>query len=302
MLVTARLGALAALFCLPYLPAAANASGWAFSGKARAGAEHQSNVNVKELEQASGQADTARLLEAELTASWQAKPAVRLRSGYSIRDKHYQQSDSFDSRLHLAYLDASYQLGQTVLGSHVYYARADLADVKLLTLSQASVYAMHSVDDSWFIRPALTVADKAFSQLAGRDASSVKLSTDSFWFFNAGKRFISVGLQYEQEHSRAVTFRYQAPGVSIRLSDNFILWQFNQQVQLAAKLSRRSYHHSAELATRNDTHSQLEARWQFELNNQFAILTALEYSDFSSTLDSANYHETRSSVSLQLSF
>jgi hypothetical protein len=274
-----------------------------FSAKARAGVEYQSNVNISELEQASGRADIARLVEAELNTGWQASSALRFDGGYSIQDKNYRQSDDFDTQLHLAFIDAGYQLGRTTIGANLYYARANLESARFLTLQQVSVYSMHSINESWFVRPALTVAEKQFARFSERDAQTQSATLDSFWFFSAGQRFISVGLQYEQENSRERQFSYQAPGLSLKVSSSYTLWQLPQKLQLGAKLSQRDYNDVAtQPSTRKDTHTQLEARWQLDFTPHIAMLAAVEHGDFSSSYDAADYRETRSALSFQLSF
>ena len=303
-----RYAAVSAACCLVFcLPSQAD-DNWDFSASVSAGLEQQSNVNISELEQASGRSDIATLLEAELTAGWQASPALRLQSGYSVQDKNYHQSDDFDLRLHLAYLDGGYQLGSTTLGANLYYALAELDQVRFMTLQQASLYSMHSVSDSWFVRPAVTVSEKTFARFSQRDARTVAANVDSFWFFAQGKRFISLGLLYENEESRDQAFSYRAPGLKLKLSGSYSLWQLNHKLQLAATVSQRSYQpvasstDDADKRRREDTHTQLQASWQLDFNAHLALLTELEHGDFSSTLDSADYRETRSSVSLQLHF
>lgn len=309
--------AVPAALCLLYCTSSLADDSWRFTGSARAGLEQQSNVNISELEQASGQADVATLLEAQLTAAWQATSQLRLESGYSVQDKNYREADDFDTRLHLAYLDAGYQLGSTTVGGNVYYALAELDQARFMTLQQASLYSMHSVSDSWFVRPAITLSEKSFDRFSQRDATTAGASVDSFWFFAQGKRFISLGLLYENEDSRDNAFSYQAPGLRLKLSGSYNLWQLNHKLQLGATLSQRTYQPAAgnagvsdntnlanttPVSQREDTHTRLEASWQLDVNAHLALLTKLEHGDFSSTLDSADYRETRSSVSLQLSF
>ncbi len=303
MLLVSRFAATtAALSLLVSLPSHSTEA-WDFSGQLTAGMEQQSNVNISQLEQATGQADVATLLSANLAASWQLSPAIKLSSGYNVQDKNYRTADDFNTRLQLAHLDASYQYGATTYGSNYYYALADLAGERFLTLNQASVYAMHSLKANWLIRPAITLTDKRFASVTARNAENYNVSTDSFWFFADGQHFITLGLLYEDENSLDDSFSYRAPGLRVKLSGQFSFWQLTQQVQVGVKVSRRQYQQAAEEnSARQDTHTQLQAEWQLKLSPAFSVLTAIEHGDFNSTLSTADYKETRSSVSLQYSF
>ncbi len=269
-----------------------------FSGKARLGSEYQSNVNISALQQASGQSDSATLLEAELAASWQASANFKLDAGYSIQNKAYRQASDFDTRLQLAYVDASYQLGQHSVGANIYHANAQLDSAAFLKLNLASLYTMVSGSDTWFIRPALTMAKKVFARNDERDASTFSASADSFWFSESGQHFFSIGLVWEDESSRDNVFSYTAPGARAKLSHRFTLWQYQQQLQLGARVSQRDY----QTAERADTQAVVEASWQVSLNQRFAVIGKVEHGDFSSTIDSADYRETRSALLLQLGF
>ena len=300
--------ALLSLMLTPALAAQTTESAapaWGFSGKVRAGLEYQSNVNVSELNQASGRSDNARLLETDVNASWQATDKLQVFAGYSLQDKQYQNADDYNLRLQLAFLDSQYQLGATSLGINLYHADARLASAPFLTLTQSSVYAMHSASDTWYLRPALTLGQKRFDNINGRDAQTRSLSADSFWFSADGQRFISLGLRYDWEAADATEFRYQAPAVQLKMSTRFTAWTLPQQLQFGARVARRQYQsHSVAntAAARNDLQRQLDLQWQLGLSEHFALISKLEFGDFQSILDSADYTESRGSLSLQLSF
>lgn len=296
--------ALLSLLCA--LPAQAGDS-VSINASLRAGLEQQSNVNISELSQASGQSDVATLLEADANVQWQTSAAVSLAAGYSVQDKNYRQAEAFNSRLQLAHLDLSYQRGQHTFGTNLYYAIADLDQARFLTLQQASLYSMHSIGDSSFVRPALTLSEKTFARLSERDANNGTASIDAYWFFAQATRFITFGLRYEEENSRDTAFSYRAPGLNIRFSATFPLWQLEQKVQLGARWSQRRYTETetdaiAPTVNRRDNQSQFDASWQLTLSENLATIAKLQHGDFSSTLDSADYQETRSSLMLQLSF
>ena len=272
------------------------------TGKAQAGMEYQSNVNISELEQASGASDSATVLEAEINLGWQASEALRFDTGYSINDKRYQDASDYDTRLQLAFIDSNYRFDNMNLGANFYHAKADLAQRDFMSLNQYSLYSMHNLSDTWYLRPSVKRSEKTFAQLESRDASNNGANLDSYWFFDQGQRFVSVGLSYEDEAAQDNGFSYRAKGVSVRASSKFDLWQLAQQLQLGMKLSLRDYAQGIDGASRDDLHQQFDAKWTLNINSHFAVVTSLEYGDYQSVLDSANYNETRAGLMLQVSF
>ncbi|UJF22626.1 surface lipoprotein assembly modifier [Shewanella sp. OMA3-2] len=282
--------------------AKASSDDLSLSGKVKAGMEYQSNVNISELEQASGESDTAVVLDAQVDLGWQISNKVRLDSGYSINEKRYQTASDYDSRLQLAFVDMSYAISTTTIGASVYHAQADLDNSDFLTLNQASVYSMHTLNDSWFLRPSVMVADKQFSQFAARDAKNYTAGLDSFWFFNQGQRFISLGVTYEDEKTQSPEFSYTAPGMTARVSNQFSLWQLQHKLQFGVKLTQRGYQTQNDGNDRDDVQQQYDAKWEVNFGQHWAVLTSIEYGDFQSTLSSANYDDTRAGLMLQASF
>ena len=271
-------------------------------GKLKAGMEYQSNVNISELKQASGTADSATVLDASINVGWQATDAFRIDTGYSINDKQYREVSDYDTRLHLAFIDTSYGFESFSVGANVYHAQADLAGNDFLTLNQYSLYTMHNISDSWFVRPSVTYADKQFSQLVERDATSNSAKLDSFWFFKQGKSFISIGASFEDESSQDNNFSYAAPGVNVRVSYEFDFLYLQHKVQLGYKLSQRAYVNAINGKQRDDVHQQIDAKWELAINSYLAVLTSAEYGDYQSILTSADYEESRVGLMLQASF
>lgn len=287
---------------------AATGSNPQLSGAVRAGAAYHSNVNNSQLEQASGRGDSARVLEAEIKTRWAATNQWQLEGGYSFSDTAYRQADSYSSQLHLLYADSSYRFGAHTAGVNLYYANARLDDADFLTLRQASLYSMHMLQNQLVLRPALTIGEKHFTQFSARNSTSLNAAVDSFWFYDGSGRFISVGLLAEQERSDDVQYRYKAAGIRLKWSGQYQFWHDKQQFQLALRYNRRDYEHSSSAlpvntdAERQDNQLQLEAVWQWHLNDYFALHTKLEHGDFDSTLQTANYRDSRASVLLALSF
>ena len=103
--VTFALG-MAVVIGWPYI-AAAN-DDFEVSVRVDAASEHNSNVSVSELEQATGESDRALVLDFAVDAHWKPKTAMSVDFGYNYSDRRYREFSEFDLAMHLLYGDVSY--------------------------------------------------------------------------------------------------------------------------------------------------------------------------------------------------
>lgn len=266
------------------------------------GGEYSTNVHVKELEQASDESDTASLVAGQLKAHWRATEKLKLDLSYSLSQKRQQRASQFDNQLQLMSADLSYAMGDSSLGGNFYHARAELADLAFMELDQASVYGTHFLTESWFLRASLTRADKHFVQLPERDAQDLSLGGDMYFFQDSGKRFVSVGVVYGDEDARAQALSFRHWGTRLRWSSQSLLWSLNNKWQLGWQWDRRDYGQDSGEPARNETHNRFSAGWEIAFNDLLSLETKLEYADLDSTLETADYSETRSAMALKFRF
>ncbi|RUO24364.1 hypothetical protein CWE09_10850 [Aliidiomarina minuta] len=275
-----------------------------WSGNLGAGAEQHSNVSVTEIESTTGEADSAILFEAGLDASWALSERFTLDAGYSFSDRRFNQFSEFDLRMHLAYLDLSYEAGDYSFGANHYYADALVDSNDFLTLNQSSLYVARFIGSQVYLRAALNQVRKNFSQLTERSADSQGLSTNIFWFSTDVQRFLSLGLSYTDEDANNNEFSYQAWGSRLRLSQRFQLFSRDARMQLSGSWEERDYEGVTTLLSeaRQDTQLLAEANFEVALNQRLSLVAELERGRFRSNLAIADYAETRAGLGLRLDF
>lgn len=298
---------------------------WTFSGSLELGAEYSSNVNISELEAATGSADTAGVLEAGLNLGWQPSKRWRGESGYSYSTKRYQEANAFNLDIHLAFADISYEADFATLGINYYHAHALLAGDAFMTLGQASVYAGKLLGDHWYLRAALNLTDKDFTTLEERNAENKALSVDNFWFFNEGRSNLMLGINLEDESAQNSAFDYTAYSLRARYSHRWTAFGKSARFHLGLRHQIRNYRASTtepltnqpvnpvnrpvELPTpellnepRQDRRLVADARLQLGLSESLALIGRVELGNYQSNLDSADYRDDRASVALKWSF
>ncbi|MEX0903137.1 MAG: hypothetical protein WDZ76_10475 [Pseudohongiellaceae bacterium] len=274
------------------------------SGYGELGAEYNSNVSITELESATGESDTAAVLDAGLDLSWSVTERLNADAGYSYSSSSYRNFDDFDLDLHLLYGDLSYEFDALTLGTSINHADARLAGDDFLTLDQYSLYAGKLLGDQWYLRGALNFSDKSFEGFSERDADVEGLGIDAFWFFNDGRSTLVFSYAYDDETAASSQFSYDANTVRMRYTNSLVFASKDAEFQLGLRLQDRNYKGltPAISARRDDQQAVAEAQFELSLYEHLAIITRLEHGAYQSNLSSADYDETRASLAVQLSF
>jgi hypothetical protein len=292
-----------------------------FDGELQLGAEYNTNVHIKELELASGESDISSILAGQLNGHWRPTDKLKLDMSYSLRQQEQLKASQFDSQLQLMSADLSYGFDLFTLGSNFYHANAKLADDPFLTMQQASLYGAGFASDKLYLRASLTLADKEFDKTPMRDADNTTLTTDLYYFLDSGKSFVSLGISYGEEEAKDTAFSYHNWGAKLGWSTQTVGWEMEQKWQLgwqwdkrdyskgitsanAASDSKNIYHFAPYQSSseRNDYLNKLYASWEIAFTSYLALETKLEYGDTDSSLSSADYRDTRSSMLLKVRF
>lgn len=299
--VTFALG-MAVVIGWPYI-AAAN-DDFEVSVRVDAASEHNSNVSVSELEQATGESDRALVLDFAVDAHWKPKTAMSVDFGYNYSDRRYREFSEFDLAMHLLYGDVSYDFSHYTVGANYYFADAELGGEGFMKLHQRSLYAARLFADAWYVRAAVTQSEKIFATLGERNADTLGYSIDAFYFFNEGRSFFLIGANYDDEDARDDAFSYQGNSLRLRYSHRFNLWRRDARIQLGYRWQDRDYQGitPAIEQRRDDRHQVLEARLEVPVLDKLSVISLVERGDYRSNLDSADYDETRVSLGLRFSF
>lgn len=293
-----------------FLPASlyaqdAEESDFSWSGRVGASAESHSNVSVTEIESTTGEADNAMLFEAGVDASWALSEQLTLDAGYSFTDRSFDEFSEFDLRIHLTYLDLSYESGDYTFGGSHYYADALVDSSGFLSLNQSSLYAARFIGSQVYLRGALNQTRKSFSQFTERSATSNGMSTDIFVFSSDVKRFISLGLSYTDEDANSREFSYLSWQARGRLSQRFQLFSRDARAQFSASWEERDYEGVSSLlpqTPREDTQLIAEGNFELAMTSWLKLVAELERGRYRSNVAIADYAETRVAIGLRLDF
>ena len=308
------------------LPVALLATGLTVTGQAATvgghlatGYEYDSNLNVDELDQSSGDSDHAWILGAGLNAEGQPVENLTLTGSYDVTDRDYRDSDEFDRTLHLASLDLSYDFGSVTVGASHHYSHAILASEPFLDYHRSSVYLGKLVGDDVYLRASLLSKRKDFDDDPARDARTRGVSLDSFFFFNQTRTVFILGADGDDENADADAYDFRMLAVKTRLKHRFPVAGHEHTVQLGWRYEARDYEEPVSSVDnplvspllgasdptaepRDDRIASFDASYGIGLTEWLTTEARLEYTDYRSSLDSAEYDETIASLNLRAEF
>jgi len=274
------------------------------------GIKHDDTLTIAELDQVSEQSDVALTLQGEAKIKWQISPKLTLKSNLSYQVNDYQTYDIYDLNLAKVSFDLDYRLAESTIGTSYYFVDAELNKEDFLQFSQNSIYWSKLYDQRYLLRFSTDYKRKEFANLTDRDSTSFGASNQHFFFFNQAKSFVSLNLNIDNENANDNQFDYRGLGIRALYSHSFIGWGHDQQIQLGWQFNKRDYEATtieeqfeADVESQRKDKSQVvDAQWIFEITPSWSLNTKVEYGNYQSTIESLNYDETVTSLSIKGTF
>ena len=266
-----------------------------------AGAVHNSELVVEEIDQRSASGDLARYLSLDLNGELTFHDQFKVEAGFNISDTDYQDSNDFDLTIKRLYGSASYEISDFTIGVNQHQITADLAGNEFIDIDRSSVYLSKLFDDNVFIRTAFTTSDKIFNDIPQRNASNDTLGVDTYFFFNQAKSFFLIGASTEDEQASSNEYSYDGNIYRATFSNKF--GDSNKhRLQLKLRYFDRNYEGSLpELASpRKDTRHVMTFAWDYYFTPEFALATQLEKTESESNFEPADYSSNEIQVLLKI--
>lgn len=275
-----------------------------YNGHVELGGEYNSNLNISELERSTGRSDVGILAEAAMSASWQPSARWNVEGGYSFSAGRYDEVDTLDLDMHMLHADASHDFDLLTVGGNYYIADASLGGDGFLKLDQYSLYSGALIGERWYLRGSLNAVDKTFDTLPERDADADGFSLDAFMFFNGGMTSLSVGYDQASEDTRADRFDHDGNTLRTRFTHRLTLLDRDARIRLGYRREGRDYDNLTPSigVDRDDTRSIADAEMTLGWQRHFDLMGTIERGHYDSNLPSADYDETRITLSARLSF
>lgn len=293
------------------------------------GAEHDSNVSLKELDQVTNEADWATIFNTGAKLHWAATDKLSFNLGANYDAKQYQTFNDYDLGILRGHLEGQYDFSLLTLGASHHQASARLDHQDFLHLTQHNLFASKLFDHRIFVRGQLTQQEKIFDEQPARDADNLAWGGDMFWFMEQGNCYIQAGINADRETAYDRQYNYDGLNFRLSWSRNFVIGGLESQAQLGWRYVNRNY--AEHLVTeannegsgnplsqqfnpqntsqsepryfkRSDQQQHWEAKWTLTLNSTLSLAAKVSLADYQSNLESADYSETLTSFTLKSQF
>ena len=270
---------------------------------------NNSALSVDELDEVTAEGDSGIEKTASLTGLWQVNDKMKVSSSYRYNEQDYNEFDAFDLALHQVSVDSSYKWQSKEIGLRYDGAKAKLAGETFLTFQQASIYLGTFLQPQTFLRTSAKVKSKQFADISSRDADAFGVNAELFHFINDGSTMFMLGLSADKETATDEQFNYNGFGVSTKVSQKFELFGLAQKAAIAWRFQSKDFkayrtdEMSSDMESKADEHRNIvQAQWQLDFNEHLALVSNLEYGDYSSQLDSQTYSQTLSTFAIKAQF
>lgn len=272
------------------------------SGHVEAGIAHDDNVSITELESSSREGDGAWLFGGAVKGQYTGLEKWSFTAGLKHNSTRYHTLRDYDLSLTTASLEAKYDASVATLGMHHYHADATLAGEGFLTYRQSGVSIGSTFGDGLgYWRISADGISKRFDDLRSRDADAVALRTDGFWFFNASE-FMQFGVVYHDEEADDMAFSYQSPGISLSYQRPLSVISDALIMKASYQFSRRDYETTQDSVKREDHRRSAEIGLRYPVLSNVEVGVVASHGNYQSTLESADYEETKAEMSVKWQF
>ncbi|MEQ8204793.1 MAG: surface lipoprotein assembly modifier [Woeseia sp.] len=271
-----------------------------FSVNAKAGYQYDSNVSIRELDENTGQADNALLLELGIDSRVPLSHSLSINAGYRYSQSAYQQFSEFDTALHQLHAEARYRIAGFDTGLALRHFAAGLDGDRFLDIRQVSPSVARLLGNKLYLRGAYTQASKTYADHESRNADNNASDVDAYFLLDGMRHYLAFG--YRLEHEDAMNPELDFAGDRLKLGYGRQFEQVHIKALLA--LENRDYRNVTESLgiARRDERLRASMEASLPVGQHFSFGLKAQYVEIDSNLESARVAETTYNASLSASF
>jgi len=288
----------------PGLDSYASERGINFGVDASAGVEYDSNAGLIELDEKSGEADSATIATAGVDMTVSTGAPVSLRFAYDYSDTAYRRFSEFDLGLHHAHAELAHNNRR--FDAAIATDRYDgvLDGDHYLTLTQYSPSVSTILGSRVYVRGSYIASVKSYDDLSARNASGGALRLDTYVLLDGMNRYLSLGWQQATEDAVDAELDFDSVRLGLGYGQKFTLPSMELTLKATMRYEQRDYRNVTESidVRRKDTRLRSSIVAAIPFTDHIGLEGVVERTDNRSNLDSAAVGKVAYAVKLKMQF
>lgn len=265
-----------------------------------AGARHEDNLVVEELDSISRESGSAWVGSVDLDLEHELTGGRELGAGYFVEQRRFDAHPEYDLGLHYGYGDLSQRLGPVRWTTRLDGSVAYLGGERLLENRQLGLELSGLVNRSLYLRGELSFKQTDLLQAPERNNDDTRTQLAGYYFLDGTAHYVSANYRFNAKRAQQLRFDYDAHRIGLLYNRRLSAWA---TLKLDWRYEERQYLSSASLSAsgaRLDERQRWRARLEIPFGDRLALEMRYEHRDYASNLESVDYTDNRLEARLTL--
>ena len=257
---------------------------------------YQDNLVVESIDVVSAEKDVA--LSAEIDLDYRSTPwqRTKLRTGYALGQRLFQQEDQFDLQTHYGFVDLSRKLADVTAGAVVDLTYASVAGDSLLDKQGIRGYMSDLATPKIYWRADAGLDQTNIKTSAGRSNTGQRLDLAGFYFIDGPGHYFVLRYRHHREQANSNLFDYYADRVNPGYVKRFtIAGSQPVRIRLDWRYERRRYQafDPGLSAKRRDDRQRWRLRLDTPVNEALSVQLKYEHRNYRSNNPALDFDDNQ---------
>lgn len=265
-----------------------------------AGARHEDNLVVEELDTVSRESGSAWVGSVDLDLEHELTGGREVGAGYFMEQRRFEAHPEYDLGLHYGYGNLSQRLGPVRWTTRLDGSVAYLGGERLLENRQLGLELSSLINRSLYLRGELSFKQTDLLQAPERNNDDTRTELAGYYFLDGTAHYVSANYRFNANRAQQFRFDYDAHRFGLLYTRRLSSWA---TLKLDWRYEERQYLSGASTAAsgaRLDERQRWRARLEIPVGDRLELEMRYEHRDYASNLESVDYTDNRLEARLTL--
>ncbi len=258
-----------------------------------AGARHEDNLVVEELDSISRESGSAWVGSVDLDVEHGLNGGREIGAGYFMEQRRFDQHPDYDLDLHYGYGNLSQRFGATRWTTRLDGSVAYLGGVRLLENRQVGLEVSRLLNRSWYLRGELAFKQTDLLRAPERNNDDTRAQFAGYYFLDGTAHYLSASYRFNAKRAAQFRFDYDAYRFGVLYNRRLSSWA---TLKLDWRYEEREYLSDASTPSsgqRLDERQRWRARLEIPMGERVELELRYEHRNYASNLASVDYTDNR---------